>query len=144
MTWFEVVTAVRKRPGPDSFLEALANVGKSQCYATAAGNACPSAVDADELRIFHAFTAIYRQYEAAISRHVAQFEDVRKEMAEKRQNIEKIRQLTSQIEDYDAVKNELEKLRAEMQSLKKQNEELKEKTENINTEPLPQGTVHQI
>ena len=85
-----VVESVRKRPGPDAFLEALANVGKSQSYASAAGNACPSA-DQEELCIFHAFTGIYRKHEAAISRHVAQFEDVRAEIAEKRENIEKIR-----------------------------------------------------
>ena len=126
----EVVTSVRKRPGPDAFLEALAGVGKSQSYATAAGNACPSAVDGDDARIFHAFTGIYRQYEAAISRHVAQFEDVRAEMAEKRQNIEKIRLLTSQIADYDQIREELTQLRGQLEMVQSENARLTEELAN--------------
>ena len=128
----EVVTAVRKRPGPDGFLEALAGVGKSPSYATATGDACPNAVDADDARIFHAFTNIYRQHEAAICRHVAQFEDVRAEIAEKRQNIEKIRLLTSQIEDYDKIRTELIELRVQLETVKAENVNL---TDQLNNQP---------
>ena len=71
-----VVTQVRKRPGPDSFLDKMAQVGKSHSYQSAAGNACPVASDPEDLQIFNAFTSIYRKHEAAIGRHVAQFEDI--------------------------------------------------------------------
>lgn len=60
--------------------------------------------------IFHAFTTVYRKHEAAISRHVAQFEDVRAEMAEKRQNIEKIEQLSAQIKQFQQQASEFEQL----------------------------------
>ena len=46
----EVVTQVRKRPGPDAFLEALAGVGKSPSYSAAAGIAQPTAQEIDELK----------------------------------------------------------------------------------------------
>ena len=62
------------------------------------------------MKIFHAFTTVYRKHEAAISRHVAQFEDVRAEMAEKRQNIEKIEQLTAQIKQFQQQASEFEQL----------------------------------
>ena len=58
---------------------------KSAAYQAAAGNACPQASQPDELQIFNAFTSIYRKHEAAIGRHVAQFEDIRAEIAEKRE-----------------------------------------------------------
>ena len=95
-----VVEQIRTRPGPDSFLDKLSQgsgfrslffnfslynhffkttqiVSKSVSYQSAAGNACPTGQSGEELQIYHAFTLIYRKHEAAIGRHVAQFEDIR-------------------------------------------------------------------
>ena len=52
-------------------------VSKSVSYQSAAGNACPTGQSGEELQIYHAFTLIHRKHEAAIGRHVAQFEDIR-------------------------------------------------------------------
>ena len=100
-----VVTSVRKRPGPDSFLDKMAQVGKSHSYQSAAGNACPvtnaaggQGSDPEDLQICNAFTSIYRKHEAAIGRHVAQFEDIQAEIAEKREKNEKINSLEAQLE----------------------------------------------
>ena len=57
--------------------EITQQVSKSVSYQSAAGNACPTGQSGEELQIYHAFTLIYRKHEAAIGRHVAQFEDIR-------------------------------------------------------------------
>ena len=134
-----VVTSLRKRPGPDQFLDALAGVAKSQSYASAAGNACPSANNPEDLLIFNSFTRIYRQYEAKVGRYVANFEEIQAEMAVKRANEDKIRLLESQLAQFQQNSLAVKDVEAMLKQITLDNEQLKQ---DLATRPkieLPEG-----
>jgi len=135
----QVVTSLRKRPGPDQFLDALAGVAKSQSYASAAGNACPSANEPEDLLIFNSFTRIYRQYEAKVGRYVVNFEEIQAEMAVKRANEDKIRLLESQLAQIEQNSVAVKDAEAMLKQITLDNEQLKQ---DLATRPkieLPEG-----